>query len=525
MVFSLLQRYKSDKPKRIAYPAYTAHPLATGINLGEYTIERVISQTECGYTYAANDGLTVLQEYFPRKIAIRNADQRSIILSDTSNNASYEYGLSNFLLLARTLSQMDQPVRVVHYQEEHSTAWYAIKFTPSASIGDLLRTGKKIPEESLKLILSRSLHYLDSAHRCEILHLDLGPEQILLSGEQELIITGFNVGRFNNLNINNKNTASFFAPEHFHTAGRVGPWSDLYGLGAMLYRGLNSNGIPTARDRLIELQENQRDPLIPASKIGQGFYSKDFLQLIDSMLAISTGDRPKNIDVVLTILRASLQKGASLQNKESNHRSSKSSSDYVDQNMDTDKPHTDPIINNNRSMLSPMQKDDLELMMDALTQIETHRNKNTNVTDALQQAGQILEPADPSHQWARHPNKDDAVTPFLKKRFQKKQSQKLPYKFWLFQKLFIFSRRINPGIHLSLNTVDNKFFQSSPSRRKQKNTLRLFIQNRSRLVVFPFLLILILSILTISVVGIWLDQQTTPSIESTHIEILNFDSK
>ena len=482
MVFSLLKIFKGDGRKHISYPAYTAHPLVAGTNLGEYTIEKVISETENGYTYAANDGLTILQEYFPKKIAIRDTDHRSVVLSNTKATNSYEYGLSNFLLLARTLSQINQTGRVVHYQEEHATAWYAIEFTPSASIDDLLRTEKRIPEESLKLILSRSLNYLYLAHQSEILHLDLRPEQILLSEEQELIITGFNVGKFHDININKEIDKSFFAPEYFHTAGRLGPWSDLYGLGAMLYQGLNPNGIPTAQVRLKGLDQNQRDPLIPASKIGQGFYSKDFLTLIDSMLEISTGDRPKNIDVVLDILAASTPKEKSFQRKNSNYRSSNSFSDTVYKNMNTDRENIGSLIEDNSPVLSPMQKDDAELMMDALTKIELHQEKNANVVDALQRAAQILEPADPAHQWMRNLSNDDQYIPSLKNSLQHQKSKTIPNKF------------------------------------------RLFIQSKPRSVVIPIFGLSILCLLTITVVWFWLDQQNIATGEPTHIELLPFDS-
>ena len=101
-------------------------------------IKGLLSQTRSGYTYAANGGTALIQEYFPRDIAIRDSDGTSVLLYDEAANPSYEHGLSQFLLLARILSQIDHPGRVVHYQEQHDTAWYAMNFEPRASLGDLL---------------------------------------------------------------------------------------------------------------------------------------------------------------------------------------------------------------------------------------------------------------------------------------------------------------------------------------------------------------------------------------------------
>ena len=175
--------------------AYTPHPLARGTRLGDYEIKDLLNQTRSGYTYTANDGAVLIQEYFPRDIAIRDSDGASVLLYDEAANPSYENGLSQFLLLARILSQIDHPGRVVHYQEQHDTAWYAMHFEPRASVGDLLDAGKRLPENALQSVLDAALIYLDAAHQNGIFHLELGPKQLILSAEEELVVCGFNVAR------------------------------------------------------------------------------------------------------------------------------------------------------------------------------------------------------------------------------------------------------------------------------------------------------------------------------------------
>ena len=66
---------KRQSPPVTKETAYTPHPLAPGALLGEYEIEGVLSQTRSGYTYAANGGTALIQEYFPRDIAIRDSDE------------------------------------------------------------------------------------------------------------------------------------------------------------------------------------------------------------------------------------------------------------------------------------------------------------------------------------------------------------------------------------------------------------------------------------------------------------------
>ena len=287
---------KQQSPPVIEEIAYTPHPLAPGALLGEYEIKGLLSQTRSGYTYIANGGTALVQEYFPLDIAIRDSDGTSVLLYDEAANPSYEHGLSQFLLLARTLSQIDHPGRVVHYQEQYDTAWYAMNFEPRASLGDLLSTGKRLPENTLQSVLSAALIYLDAAHQNGIFHLELGPRQLILSAEKELVVCGFNVARLRGPDLRENDAAYYFAPEHLHTAGRLGAWSDFYSLGTILYHGLHPRIPPTAARRQAAIQAGNSDPLVSATKLGKGYYSEEFLDLVHWLLEISTGDRPKSVE-------------------------------------------------------------------------------------------------------------------------------------------------------------------------------------------------------------------------------------
>ena len=92
-----------------------AHPLVPGSALGPNIISKLLGTSDSGYTYLANDGATVVQEYFPIQFAVRDTDGVSLLLCDAQFNSDFEQGLTEFLLLARVLSQLDHPGRIAHY--------------------------------------------------------------------------------------------------------------------------------------------------------------------------------------------------------------------------------------------------------------------------------------------------------------------------------------------------------------------------------------------------------------------------
>ena len=168
-------------------------PLPPGARLGNFQINRLLASTDSGYTYSSNSGSAIIQEFFPKQLAVRDKDGLSLLLWDASLNEDYEQGLKDFLLLGRVLSQIDHAGRVVHYSEDNDSAYYAIKFRPLASVRDLLKTGKPLPEDALKAMLYSALTYLEAAHEAGLIHLEISPENIFVSDNEQLAICGLSL--------------------------------------------------------------------------------------------------------------------------------------------------------------------------------------------------------------------------------------------------------------------------------------------------------------------------------------------
>ena len=250
-----------------------ATPLQTGAQLGNNIISRMLVQADSGFTYTANNGGVVIQEYFPLQFAVRDQDGVSLLLCDADFNPDFEQGLSEFLLLARVLSQIDHPGRISRYEERDGTAWYAIDLRIRASLADLLNTGERLPEETLKTILYSAVTYLDAAHDAGALHLELSPQRILLADEDKLLICGFNTDKLHYPAEDKSNGHDYRAPELASFRGQLGRWTDYYALGAILYQGACRVGPTDALTRLSVTDRGQDDPLVPAIEAGKDYFS------------------------------------------------------------------------------------------------------------------------------------------------------------------------------------------------------------------------------------------------------------
>jgi serine/threonine protein kinase len=84
-------------------------------------------------------------------------------------------------------------------------------------------------------------------------------------------------------------TPGFAAPEQYHNRERLGPWTDIYSVGASLYASLAGYPPQAADARLLN------DKLVPASVNWRGAYSDQLLETIDQCLKLNYMERPQSV--------------------------------------------------------------------------------------------------------------------------------------------------------------------------------------------------------------------------------------
>lgn len=287
----------SEKTHRDALP--------TGYRLHWYVIDKVLGQGGFGITYLARDENlhqpVAIKEYLPRELAGREQDDSVRPLSGEQGE-QFRWGLDRFISEARTLAQFRHAniVRVLAVFEENNTAYMVMEYEQGEALHEVLTRRKTLEEPELLRILMPLLDGLAQVHAAGFIHRDIKPPNIYLRANGSPVLLDFGSAR-QALSEQTRTLTSMVSPgyapfEQYTSKGdKQGPWTDIYGLGAMLYRAVTGRGPGDAMDRSEALLHTGRDIYVSCAEIGRGRYSTQLLGAIDRALAFKPQDRPQSI--------------------------------------------------------------------------------------------------------------------------------------------------------------------------------------------------------------------------------------
>ena len=268
--------------------------LKKGQKLHWYEIHDILGQGGFGITYLAQDlnllNEVAIKEYLPVDLAIRTKNGTVSPVSE-AHQQRYYWGLERFLEEARTLGQFKHPniVRVRNVFEANNTAYMVMEYELGESFQEILNRRKTVEETDIKSIMFPIIDGMKVVHAAGFIHRDIKPANIFLRVDGEPVLLDFGSARQSVEQDNQSLTSIFsrgYAPIEQYNSGEEtqGPWTDIYALGATMYRAVA--GVPPADavDRSAAIAQIEKDTYVPIVEIGQGKYSDDFLQAVDHAL-------------------------------------------------------------------------------------------------------------------------------------------------------------------------------------------------------------------------------------------------
>ena len=287
--------------------------LPVGHDLEGYRIEGILGVGGFGVTYLATEQAlgrkVALKEYLPAGLAMRSNDDMSVRPISHGDIKDYYWGLERFRQEAETLVNFHHPniVAVHRFFECNGTAYLVMQFVEGQSLDQILTRQRVLPEPELMRFVLPILDGLEEVHRVGFLHRDVKPANIYLRTDGTPILLDFSAARQALTRTSVTLTAIVsdgYAPyEQYGSGGQLGPWTDIYGLGAVLYRCISGQRPTQAPDRLSAIVNGQRDPLPPASVVGHGRYNPALLNAIDQSMRVFEKDRPQTVAALRDIVR------------------------------------------------------------------------------------------------------------------------------------------------------------------------------------------------------------------------------
>jgi len=278
------------EPHRLALPV--------GFQIEHFRIEAVLGKGGFGITYLAVDlqlGKRVaLKELLPDTIATR-VDGLSVVPNSVGMQENWEWARERFLEEARTLATFShQAIVGVHRLiEANGTVYMVMDYVEGESYeARLQRIGTEQDQASLMEVISPILSGLEEVHAHGLLHRDIKPENILIDKRGQPVLIDFGSARESvgkTMTMTSIVTHGYSPIEQYQTKGRMGPWTDIYAIAAVMCRAITGEKPPVATDRLVE------DDFLWLSQRNDSKFAAGLRKAIDRGLCVRTEERPRSI--------------------------------------------------------------------------------------------------------------------------------------------------------------------------------------------------------------------------------------
>ena len=248
------------------------------ISGGRYALEKLLGSGGMAEVFLAHDRI------LGRDLALK------VLREDFAKDAAF---VSRFQREAISAAALNHPHVVQVYDQGHAEGgrlYIAMEHVPGGNLKDLiLRRGPLDPAEAAKLA-SQVAEALGAAHERGIVHRDVKPQNVLIDEAGDAKVADFGIALAASTSTTSGTnrvfgTASYLSPEQA-MGERVGPESDLYSLGVVLYEMLTGTvpfeaegALATAMKHITDepIPPRGRDPSVPEAMdaLVMGLLAKD----------------------------------------------------------------------------------------------------------------------------------------------------------------------------------------------------------------------------------------------------------
>ena len=274
--------------------------LQSGTIIDQYMIERELAHGGFSSVYLARqlaDQVQVaIKEYLPRKLAHRTWNN-AVVANSNETKTLFMRGRALFFEEAKVLANLKHKniVEVINFFQANSTVYMVMNYDYGITLDKLLKEKKiDIKEQSMVSIFSALLDGIATIHQHNLVHLDIKPANILIRPGNDPLFLDFGAIQSyppQKKQTNTKVLTKGFSPiEQYSANSMIGPWTDIYAIGASIRSCLDCKAPPPAPKRA------EKDMLTPASVAHKKKYPEFLLNAIDWAMELDPEKRPQSVE-------------------------------------------------------------------------------------------------------------------------------------------------------------------------------------------------------------------------------------
>ena len=263
-----------------------------------YIIGKVLGFGDFGVTYIGWDAVlelkVAIKEYLPSEFSTRFPGQSQVIIfEDGSKYKQVIDGLIRFIEEAQRLAKfhsLEGIVKVFDSFADNNTAYIIMEYLDGETLAERLKKQNTIPPDEAISMLMPIIRSLQIVHAEGIIHRNVSPDNIFLTKDGKVKLIDFGAYRFELTQLMQNILAIFtpaYSPEeqYYRRPDDLGSHTDVYAIGATLYRMITGVTPPDALNRRFCFERKQKDILKPVSRYCKAVSTNQEIAILNALNA------------------------------------------------------------------------------------------------------------------------------------------------------------------------------------------------------------------------------------------------
>ncbi len=249
--------------QHITEPVEPVHLTPGTVLYNRYLIGVAVGAGGFGIVYRAWDlkleSIVAVKEFYVNRLVTRAPGTRNLIITQKAKT-EFEYRKNRFLTEARTMAKFGSHrsiPNVFEFFEENNTAYIVMELLQGITLSEyIVDNGGIVDIEFAKMVATEVGNALKSLHEEGVIHCDVAPDNIFLCNGKEIKVKLMDLGAAKIEDSTSEVVDIILKPgyspvEQYDNSKNLGPWTDIYSLGATLYMMLTGNKPDESTNRKI----------------------------------------------------------------------------------------------------------------------------------------------------------------------------------------------------------------------------------------------------------------------------------